>query len=77
MTHQIGIYDHSNGEQIVREMTEEELTNWESGLLVNEERKLLEEKAKLDKLAVIEELGLTEAQAIILGLLPKPTQIIS
>jgi hypothetical protein len=77
MTHQIGIYDHSNGEQTVREMTEEELINWESGLLVNEERKSLEEKAKLDKLAIIEELGLTEAQAIILGLLPKPTQIIS
>jgi hypothetical protein len=70
MTLQIGIYDHNTGEQIVRDMTPEEIANFEQGALEKQTREAEAAQAKADKLEILAGLGLTEAQAIVLGLIP-------
>ena len=79
MTHQIGIYDHTTGEQSTREMTADEVANFEAGKLAKQERENAKAQVLSDKLTILSELGLTKAQAIILGLLPdveQPTKVI-
>ncbi len=72
MTNKIGIYDHNTGEQIVRDMTQEEIANFEQGALEKQNREAEVAQAQADKLAILAGLGITEAQAIILGLIPNP-----
>ena len=74
MTNQIGIYDHNTGEQIVRDMTEEEIANFEQGALEKQNREAEAAQAKADKLEILAGLGLTKAQAIVLGLMSDPAQ---
>ena len=71
MTHQIGIYDHNTGEQIVRDMTPDEIANFEQGALEKQNREAEAAQAKADRLEILAGLGLTEAQAILLGLMPE------
>jgi hypothetical protein len=65
----IGIYDHNTGEQTTREMTVEELAEYELGVNSRTERKATELALKNQKLDILTTLGLTEDQAKILGLL--------
>lgn len=65
----IGIYDHNTGEQITREMTAEELADFQLGVAAKAEREAAEVQAKADKLAILAGLGITEEQAKILGLI--------
>jgi hypothetical protein len=69
MTHQIGIYDHNTGEQTVRDMTADEIANFEAGALSKQNREAEAAQAKADKLAILAEIGLTEEQAKTLGLI--------
>jgi hypothetical protein len=71
MTYQIGIYDHATGEQLTRDMTAEEIADFEAGKINKQTREKAEAQAKTDKLAILSDLGLTETQAIVLGLLPE------
>jgi hypothetical protein len=69
MTHQIGIYDHATGQQTTREMTTDESTAYEKEVSDRIEAKAiaLAEKESA-KAALLQSLGITEAQAITLGL---------
>jgi hypothetical protein len=73
MTQQIGIYDHETGEQSTREMTSAELADYEAALT-----ELLAAKAvkaaelQSAKEALLSSLGITEQQAIVLGLIQAP-----
>lgn len=71
MTNQIGIYDHSTGENIVREMTAEEIATYKAEATERAAAKaaILAEK-ETAKTALLSSLGITEAQAVTLGLLP-------
>ena len=69
MTLEIGIYDHSTGEQITREMTQAEADDYAQGVIAKAEREAAEAKTKQDKLAILAGLGITEEQAITLGLI--------
>ena len=69
MTLEIGIYDHSIGEQITREMTKAEADEYSQGAIAKAEREAAEAKTKQDKLAILAGLGITEEQAITLGLI--------
>lgn len=68
MTLQIGIYNHSSGEQTTREMTKSEAAEFAKGAIVQSSREAAETKAKEDKLAILLGLGISQEQAIILGL---------
>jgi predicted molibdopterin-dependent oxidoreductase YjgC len=70
MTLQIGIYDHNTGEQIVRDMTQDELIEYELNANAKAMRQAAEAQAKADKMAILVGLGLTEEQAKVLGLIP-------
>lgn len=72
MTKMIGIYDGSTNEQITREMTVEELANYELGATAQSNRETEIATLKQEQLSILAGLGLTEQQAIILGLIPKP-----
>jgi hypothetical protein len=70
MSLQIGEYDHATGENIVRDMTSEEVAAHEAAALENAQikaAKLAEKEAA--KAALLASLNITEAQAITLGLL--------
>jgi hypothetical protein len=69
MTHQIGIYDHATGQQTTREMTTDESAAYEKEVSDRIEAKAiaLAEKESA-KAALLQSLGITEAQAITLGL---------
>ena len=69
MTLEIGIYDHSTGEQTTREMTKAEADDYAQGAIAKAEREAAQVAAKQDKLAILEGLGITEEQAITLGLI--------
>jgi len=69
MTLKIGIYDHSTGEQTTREMTKAEADEYAQGIIAKTEREAAAAKAKEDKLAILAGLGITEEQAITLGLI--------
>jgi hypothetical protein len=76
---QIGIYDHTTGENIVLEMTSEEkakrnaeIKAWQIG---KEKAKLEAEQLRATKIAAYEKLGLTEAE--IEALLPTPKPLVT
>jgi hypothetical protein len=76
MTDLIGIYDHTTGEQIVREMTEQE-TIERAAFLAEYETSKLSEQTKANeqralKISAYEKLGLTEAEIEALLPTPKP-----
>jgi len=79
MINQIGIYDHSTGENIVREMTDEEQaqrdTEVEVTRIAKEQAELEAKQLKETKIAAYKKLGLTEAE--IEALLPTPQPRIS
>jgi hypothetical protein len=75
---QIGIYDHTTGENIVREMTTEEKEQrdaetkaWQTA---KENAKLAAEQLRATKISAYEKLGLTEAE--IEALLPTPKPLV-
>lgn len=76
MNDKIYIYDHKTGEEIVREMTDEEQAqhNTEVARLsaAKAERIAAEAEARATKIAAYQKLGLTEAEIEVLI----PTQII-
>jgi hypothetical protein len=65
----IGIYDHNTGEQTTRDMTAEELAEYELGVNSQLEREAAELALKEARLAILSNLGLTEDQAKVLGLI--------
>jgi hypothetical protein len=67
MTPQVGIYDHTTGENLVREMNAEELAEYEAGLKATAKAEAAKAKAEADKAALLEKLGITadEAQLLI------------
>lgn len=65
----IGIYDHNTGQQITRDMTAEELAEYELGVNTQSEREAAELALKEERLAILSSLGLTEDQAKVLGLI--------
>jgi hypothetical protein len=75
MTHQIGTYDHTTGEQTTREMTIAEIAAYEKEVAdraAAKAAKLAEKESA--KTALLTSLGITEAQAITLGLLQAAPQ---
>lgn len=70
MTLKIGTYDHSTGKQTTREMTIEETTIYEAELAALANAKAAKEAEKLAaKEALLANLGITEQQAVVLGLI--------
>lgn len=74
MNDKIGIYDHNTGEQVIREMTDEEQAAYDAHREVVETQRA-EERAKAEalrqsKIAAYEKLGLTPEE--IEALLPTP-----
>jgi hypothetical protein len=67
MTPEIGIYDHTTGENLVREMNADELADYEAGLEATAQAESAKAKAQADKAALLEKLGITadEAQLLI------------
>jgi hypothetical protein len=78
MTNLIGIYDHTTGENIVREMTTDEQTQRDAEIeawqTAKENAKLQAEQLRETKIAAYEKLGLTEAE--IEALLPTPKPLV-
>lgn len=74
MNEKIGIYDHNIGEQVVREMTDEEQLVYADHRKIIEtqraEEKVKAEKLRETKIAAYEKLGLTAEEIEIL--LPTP-----
>lgn len=66
MTPQIGIYDHTTGENIVREMTSDELAEYEAGLAISAKANAAKVKAESDKAALLAKLGITADEAKLL-----------
>ena len=79
MTNQIGIYDHNTGENIVRDMTDEEQAQRDAEVeatrIAKEQAELEAKQLRETKIAAYEKLGLTEAE--IEALLPTPQPRIS
>ena len=76
---QIGIYDHTTSENIVREMTAKEkaqrnaeIVAWQTA---KDNAKLEAEQLKAIKIAAYEKLGLTEAEIEALLPTPKPLPV--
>ena len=69
MTLEIGIYNHLTGEQTTREMTKAEATEFAKGAIAQSAREAAEAKTKEDKLAILLGLGISQEQAILLGLI--------
>jgi outer membrane protein TolC len=73
MTIQIGIYDHITGQQTTREMTSEELSAHKTEIAKHAADKAAKEAEKqAAKEALLTTLGITEQQAIIVGLIQAP-----
>ena len=71
MTPEIGIYDHTTGENLVREMTKDELADYKAGLEATAQAEAAKAKAEADKAAAqskLEALGLTADDLKALGL---------
>jgi hypothetical protein len=79
MTYLISRYDHSTGENIVREMTDEEQAQRDAEIeatrTAKEQAELKAKQLREIKIAAYEKLGLTEAE--IEALLPTPQPRIS
>ncbi len=72
----IRIHDTETNEVIDREMTDAEFAEYTNESNATAERLAAEAEAAAAKLAVLQQLGLTDEQAIVLGLLPKPEIIL-
>lgn len=66
------IHDTETGEIVDREMTDAEFAEYQNDANASAERLSAEAAELAAKLAILRQLGLTDEQAIILGLLPKP-----
>ena len=70
MTEQIGIYEHSTGEHIVREMTAEEQAQRDAEvaawLAAKEAKAQAETEAAAKRQALLDKLGITEEEAKLL-----------
>ena len=77
MTNLIGIYDHTTGENIVREMTDEEQIARNKQIAIwaaeKEKTQLEAEQARQTKISAYQKLGLTEAEIEALLPTPKPS----
>ena len=67
----IRIHDLETNEIVDREMTDAEFAEYQIDINASAERKAKEEADLAAKLAILQQLGLTDDQAIVLGLLPK------
>jgi hypothetical protein len=70
----IRIHDTETNEIVDREMTNAEFAEYQIDINASAERKAKEEADLAAKLAILQQLGLTDEQAIVLGLLPKPQE---
>ena len=66
MTPQIGIYDHTTGENLVREMNADELADYQAGLEATAKAEAAKVKAEADKAALLVKLGITADEAKLL-----------
>lgn len=66
MTPEIGIYDHTTGESLVREMTSDELADYQAGLEATAKAEAAKAKAEVDKAALLAKLGITADEAKLL-----------
>jgi hypothetical protein len=66
MTPEIGIYDHTTGESLVREMNAEELADYQAGLEATAQAEAEKLQAKADKAALLDKLGITADEAKLL-----------
>lgn len=66
MTPEIGIYDHTTGETIVREMNAEELADYEAGLEATAKAEAAKLQAEADKAALLVKMGITSDEAKLL-----------
>ncbi len=66
MTKEIGIYNHTTGETIVREMNVDELADYEAGLEATLKAETAKAKAEADKAALLLKLGITSDEAKLL-----------
>jgi len=71
----IRIHNQDTGEIIDREMNDQEFTDYQSNLNEADEQAAIKKAENDAKLAILEQLGLTNEQAITLGLLPQPAKI--
>jgi hypothetical protein len=62
----VTIHDVSTNEIIVREMNDEEYTDWQARVAEGEAEKTAEAKAKTDRTALLARLGITEQEAALL-----------
>lgn len=78
MTNSIGIYNHTTGENIVREMTNQEQAQRDAEIIewqtAKEIAKLEAEQLRQTKISAYEKLGLTQAE--IEALLPTPQPLV-
>lgn len=68
----VRIHDTETNEVIDREMNEIEFAEYTNEATAKAEQLAAETAEKAAKLAILQQLGLTDEQAIVLGLLPKP-----
>ena len=66
MTPEIGIYDHTTGENLVREMNADELADYQAGLEATAQAEAAKAKAEADKAALLAKLGITADEAKLL-----------
>lgn len=66
MTPEIGIYDHTTGENVVREMNADELAEYQAKLETTAKAEADKAKAELDKAALLTKLGITADEAKLL-----------
>jgi hypothetical protein len=66
MTPEIGIYDHTTGENLVRPMNAEELANYQADLEATAKAEADKAKAEADKTALLVKLGITAQEAALL-----------
>ena len=73
----IRIHNTETNEVIDREMTDLEFAEYTNEATAKAEKLAAETAEKTAKLAILQQLGLTDEQAITLGLLPKPEIVIN
>lgn len=73
----IRIHDTETNEVLDREMTDAEFAEYTNEATAKAEKLAAENAEKAAKLAILQQLGLSDEQAITLGLLPKPEIVIN
>lgn len=66
MTLEIGIYDHTTGENLVREMNADELAEYQEKLKATAQAEADKAQAEADKAALLLKLGITSDEAKLL-----------